>query len=179
MKSQSPVVKRLKAAVAKAAARASIAKDEVRAAKARLKLARKALKAEKKATKQSRRKLDAAVASALKRAPRPAANLKLKPAIRKTPAAKAVPAKAAAAKAALAKSAPAMSTSKKKRARRFNQRRSNKPSVKSQPDTMRTAAEVAKSVIERLHSPPPILPPLPVIPADSDSVSRGGDQSGK
>jgi hypothetical protein len=32
------------------------------------------------------------------------------------------------------------------------------------PDTMRSAAEVAKSVIERLQSPPPVLPPDPVIP---------------
>jgi hypothetical protein len=31
---------------------------------------------------------------------------------------------------------------------------------------MRSAAEVAKSVIERLHAPPPLLPPTPVIPSN-------------
>jgi hypothetical protein len=174
MKDQSPVVKRLKAAVAKAAARAAGAKDEVRAAKARLKLARKLFKVEKKAARQSRRKLDAAVASALRRAPRPAATLKLKPAIRKLPAVKPAPAKAAPAKAA-----PAKAASKKKRARQ-----PAKPSVKKAPTTMRSAAEVAKSVIERLQAPPPILPPTPIIPADvvassGDSMRRGGDQSGE
>jgi hypothetical protein len=49
---------------------------------------------------------------------------------------------------------------------------------------MRSAAEVAKSVIERLQAPPPILPPTPIIPADvvassGDSMRRGGDQSGE
>jgi hypothetical protein len=31
---------------------------------------------------------------------------------------------------------------------------------------MRSAADVAKSVIERLHAPPPMLPPEPVIPTE-------------
>jgi hypothetical protein len=32
----------------------------------------------------------------------------------------------------------------------------------------RSAAEIAKSVIERLQAPPPILPPAPVIPPDTN-----------
>jgi hypothetical protein len=39
-----------------------------------------------------------------------------------------------------------------------------RPPQAAPQDTMRSAAEVAKSVIERLQSPPPVLPPDPVIP---------------
>jgi hypothetical protein len=31
---------------------------------------------------------------------------------------------------------------------------------------LRSAADVAKSVIERLHSPPPVLAPAAIIPSD-------------
>jgi hypothetical protein len=44
------------------------------------------------------------------------------------------------------------------------QRRRTVKAVKPAADSMRSAAEVAKSVIERLQSPPPALPPDPVIP---------------
>jgi hypothetical protein len=43
-------------------------------------------------------------------------------------------------------------------------RRRGVKAAKPAADTMRSAAEVAKSVIERLQSPPPVLPPDPVIP---------------
>jgi hypothetical protein len=44
--------------------------------------------------------------------------------------------------------------------------RGAKPALQA-PDSMRSAAEVAKSVIERLHAPPPALPPEPIIPANN------------
>jgi hypothetical protein len=34
---------------------------------------------------------------------------------------------------------------------------------------MRSAAEIAKTVIERLHAPPPILAPAPVIAPNTNS----------
>jgi hypothetical protein len=157
MNTKSSVIKRLKEAVAKAIARASAAKDELRAAKGRLKQARKLFKAEKKAAKQARRKLDAAVATAAARTPRPAATLKLKPAIRRPPTAKkSPPKKTGLKKAALKRAAP----------KKAGQRRTPKPVAVKAPITIRSAAEVAKSVIERLHAPPPTLPPTlaPVIP---------------
>jgi hypothetical protein len=43
-------------------------------------------------------------------------------------------------------------------------RRRGVKAAKPAADSMRSAAEVAKSVIERLQSPPPVLPPDPVIP---------------
>jgi hypothetical protein len=167
MTNKSPIIKRLKTAATKAAARASAAKNEVRAAKARLKQARKLFKAEKKAAKQARRKVNAAAAKRARK-PRPAANLKLKRAIRKS----------AADLAAKTKSAPrAKSASKAKVAAKTNVAAKKagapqavKPRVpKKKPETMRSAADVAKSVIERLHAPPPALPPEPKIAAVPDS----------
>jgi len=136
-------MKRLKAEAAKAAARAAAAKDQVRSAKAQLKQARKLFKVEKKVAKQARRKMDAAaVAVAPGRVSKPVAVAKVavaKPRVRK-PTTAPKPARSAA------RPAP------KSRARRS-------------PETMRSAAEVAKSVIERLHSPPPALP-TPIISTD-------------
>jgi len=157
----SPFIKRLKAAATKAASRAAAAKNQVRAAKAQLKQARKLFKTEKKAAKQARRKVDAAAASAIRRAPRPAASLKLKPAVRK-PAEK--PLVAAKSPKAARKATP------KSLQKKIKPRRAAKASAEA--SGMRSAAEVAKSVIERLHAPPPILPPEPVILADP-SVTPG------
>ena len=155
MTTKSPIIKRLKAAAAKASARAAAAKNEVRAAKARLKQARKAFKAERKAAKQARRKVDAAAARTARK-PRPAATLKLKPAIRK---------RAPAKVAAKTKGAP--------KAKKAGPLKSSKPrAVKPTPETMRSAAEVAKSVIERLHAPPPVLPPEPHIPPSASTGDR-------
>src|ERR1700690_4058045 len=64
MATSSTTVKRLKAAAAKAAAKATAAKEQVQLAKAQLKQARKLLKIEKKASKQARRKVEAAAATA-------------------------------------------------------------------------------------------------------------------
>jgi hypothetical protein len=152
MTTKSPIIKRLKASAAKASARAAAAKDEVRAAKTRLKQARKAFKAERKAAKQARRKVDAAAARTARK-PRPAATLKLKPAVRKR-----TPAKVAAK----TKSAP---QPKKAVPLKGSKARAAKPTT----ETMRSAAEVAKSVIERLHAPPPALPPEPHIPPTDGS----------
>src|SRR5580698_6133893 len=93
MTTPSPFIKRLKIAATKAAARAAAAKTQVRAAKAQLKQARKLFKTEKKAAKHAWRKVDAAAVSATRRAPRPAATLKLKPAVRKPDAKPAPPAR--------------------------------------------------------------------------------------
>jgi hypothetical protein len=151
-------MKRLKADAAKAAARASAAKGEVRSAKAQLKQARKLFKVEKKAAKQARKKVDAARAVAQVRTPKGASPAKpagdrKSPAIRKPTAAPSV-------KPVSPKSGP----------KKAKPRAASKPrAAKSQPDTLRSAAEVAKSVIERLHSAPPVLPgpivsPEPVEP---------------
>jgi hypothetical protein len=133
----------LKAVAAKAAARAAAAKEQVRSAKARLKQARKLFKIEKKAAKQARKKVDAAAAAPAPGDVKPAAFAKTpvtKPSVRKpAPAAK-----------------PARPVS----------RATPKPRARKSPETMRSAAEVAKSVIERLHSPPPTLPPTPMVSAD-------------
>jgi histone H1/5 len=140
MASNPATMKRLKAANAKAAARAAAAKQQVRSAKAELKQARKLFKLEKKAAKQARRKMDAAAAAvAPGRESKPVLDAKVavasvvaKPRVRK-PATAPKPARSAA-------------------------RRAPKPRARKSPETMRSAAEVAKSVIERLHSPPPVLP---------------------
>jgi len=163
MTTPSPFIKRLKLAANKAAARAAAAKTQVRAAKAQLKQARKLFKTEKKAAKQTRREVDAAAASAAGRAARPTATLQLAPAVRKPSAPKPV---GAARK--IRKTAPKTTTKslpKKIKPRRAAEARVEAPG-------MRSAAEVAKSVIERLHAPPPILPPEPVIPPDP-SMSPG------
>jgi hypothetical protein len=47
-------------------------------------------------------------------------------------------------------------------------RRAPKVRVAAAADHLRSASDVAKSVIERLRSAPPTLPPAPVIPADPD-----------
>jgi hypothetical protein len=143
MATSSTTLKRLKVAAAKAAARAAAAKEQVQSAKAQLKQARKLLKIEKKASKQARRKMDAAAATAAPgRPPKPAA----------------------VARAAVAK--PSKSVAAPKPARTAS-RSVPKRRVRKSPQTLRSAAEVAKSVIERLHSPPPVLPPEPNIPADA------------
>jgi hypothetical protein len=165
MNTKSPIIKRLKEAAAKAVARASAAKEELRSAKGRLKQARKLFKAEKKAAKQARRKLGAAVATAAARTPRPAATLKLKPAVRRPSAVKPVATrkaaapKAASTKAAAKKSPPKKVSRKRSALKKASQNRMPKAgAVKTPANTMRSAAEVAKSVIERLHAPPPTLP---------------------
>jgi hypothetical protein len=107
---------------------------------------------EKRAAKQARRKVDAA--SATTRTQRPAATLELKPAVRKSKTA--------------AKRQP-----KKIKPQRAAKAPAHKPRAQKPPDTMRSAAEVAKSVIERLHAPPPVLPPAPIIPA-APPVSPAG-----
>lgn len=161
-------IKGLKAAAVKAAGRAAAAKTQVRAAKAQLKQARKLFKMEKRAAKRARRELDAA--SAIARAPRPAATLELEPAVRKGSAAKPLLAPRRSPPKTAAKSLP-----KKIRPRAAKAR------AQEAPDTMRSAAEVAKSVIERLHAPPPILPPPPIIPASpplsSDDAAGAPDKS--
>jgi hypothetical protein len=158
MTNPSPFIKRLKTAAIKAAGRAAAAKTQVRAAKAQLKQARKLFKVEKRAAKQARRKVDAA--SAITRAPRPAATLKLKPAVRKSSATEPLRAARRSPKAASKTAAKSLSN-------KIKPQRAAKARAQKTPDTMRSAAEVAKSVIERLHAPPPILPPAPIIPADS------------
>jgi hypothetical protein len=145
--------KRLKSAAAKASAGAAAAKVQVRLAKTQLKQARKVLKAAKKAAKQARRQLDAAGSA---RPPRPAATLKLKPAVRRS-SAKPVRAPKAATRPGIAPKRPL----KKPVAPRPSKARAPKA------PQMRSAAEIAKTVIERLHAPPPILRPAPVVAPDT------------
>jgi hypothetical protein len=145
--------RRLKVAAEQAADRAASAKEQVRSAKAQLKQARKLFKAEKKAAKQARKKLEAARNSFMVRPVRAAAA----PGAVRAP--KAPRAKSAAPKAASVK----VPVSKTVRVRR-KLRRAAKP-VSASPEPMRSAAEVAKIVIERLQNPPAVLPPTPTIPA--------------
>lgn len=183
MTAKPSTVKKLKAAAAKSAAQAAAAKRQVRLAKAGLKQARKAFKAAKKAAKQARRQVEAAGTA---RPPRPAATLKLKPAIRKSPSApKFVPApKSGRTRKALAarKTVPARKTAQAKAAPTgVAPKRSVKKTVVRRVSTarapkaphMRSAAEIAKTVIDRLHAPPPILPPAPIIPPDTGPISEG------
>lgn len=146
---KSPTLNRLKTAAEQAAARAAAAKRRVREAKAQLKVARKLFKAEKKASKQARRKL-----AAVARTERPPKA----PRATKAGAPKAGTPKAGTPKAVAPKRS-SKAAAKKPAARRA------KPRRPPAPETMRSAAEVAKSVIERLHAPPPTLPPEPLIPA--------------
>jgi hypothetical protein len=133
----------LKSDAEKGAARADAAKQQVRAAKAALKRARKLFKAAKKSAKQARKKLEAAAATRRPSRRRPA---RLgKPAVR----------------------APAVKAAKKAPVSR-KRRRTPKVRVAAAADHLRSASDVAKSVIERLRSAPPTLPPAPVIPADPD-----------
>lgn len=133
MAGKTAAMQQLKAAAARAAARAASAKEQVRSAKALLKQARKAFKSEKKAAKQARRKVDAAATSAAQdrafKATATAANSPMRGATRKSVR------------------TPAPKT------------RALKPQTQKPRDTVRSAADVAKSVIERLHGPPPTLPP--------------------
>jgi hypothetical protein len=152
------IVKRLREAAVKAGARVSAAKGELKSAKSQLKRARKLFKSEKKAAKQLRRKLQAAVAATFVRPPKPAVP-KVKASVAKTP-------KSAPSRKTVAGKKPAARTST---AAKPKPRRTLKPSEKPAPDTMRSAAEVAKSVIERLHAPPPLLPPTPLIPPTADA----------
>jgi hypothetical protein len=142
----------LKSDAEKGAARADAAKQQVRAAKAALKRARKLFKAAKKSAKQARKKLEAAAAATR----RPRKPSRRRPARLGKPAVKAPAVKAPAAKAAKKASVP------RKR------RRMPKVRVPAAADHLRSASDVAKSVIERLRSAPPTLPPAPVIPADPD-----------
>jgi len=145
----------LKSDAEKGAARADAAKQQVRAAKAALKRARKLFKAAKKAAKQGRKKLEAAAAATTRRPGKPSRQpvRASKPAV-KAPAVK-VPNKAP-------RKAPKKTpvSRKPRRARRVRD-----PAA---ADHLRSASDVAKSVIERLRSAPPTLPPAPVIPADPD-----------
>ena len=162
MTARASVSKRLKGAAAKAAAGAAAAKLQVRLAKAQLKQARKEFKAAKKAAKQARRKLDAAGSA---RPPRPAASLKLKPAVRR-PSSASKPARAF--KVAPPKAAPVPGIASKRTAKKPVSGRVSKPRAPKAPQ-LRSAAEIAKSVIERLHAPPPILPPAPVVPPNTNA----------
>jgi hypothetical protein len=139
----------LKSDAEKGAARADAAKQQVRAAKAALKRARKLFKAAKKSAKQARKKLEAAAA-----------------ATRRTPVRLGKPAaKAPAVKAP--KKAP--QKARKKAAVSRKPRRARKVRAPAATDHLRSASDVAKSVIERLRSAPPTLPPAPVIPEDPDT----------
>jgi hypothetical protein len=157
MTSKPATMQRLKAAAAKAAARAAGAKEQVRSAKALLKQARKAFKAEKKAAKQARRKVDAAAAALVQDR---AAKAAVSPKLPVRGAARNLgrnPDRNAGRKAAPGAASPVRPAPKT---------RMLKPKAPKPPDTMRSAAEVAKSVIERLHSPPPVLAPAAIIPPD-------------
>jgi hypothetical protein len=163
-------MKRLKAAAARAGARAVAAKEQVRAAKALLKQARKLFKVEKKAAKQARRKMDIAAATAVrvrvvKPVPKPA--IVRKPATAAKPAGvrkpTGVPKPATVPKPAGVRKPSAAPKPARRAARRVPKRR-----ARQSPATMRSAAEVAKSVIERLHSPPPMLPLRPIVPVPAD-----------
>jgi Sec-independent protein translocase protein TatA len=140
MTTKMQIVKRLRDAAVQAAAGVSAAKGELKAAKSQLKQARKVFKAEKKAAKQLRRKLEEAVAAASARPKKP----------------KPLPARIAAAPSPKAVKKAAVSKGVRKK---------SKPRAKKAPTTMRSAAEVAKSVIERLHAPPPLLPTPVIVPS--------------
>ena len=148
MASKLLIVKRLREASVKAAARVSAAKGDLKAAKSQLKKARKVFKAEKKAAKQLRRKLKQAVAATFVRRPKPAASDKAKAPVAKV---------ATSPQSTVAPKSPPAHKKRKSAARPAAKSRK-----KAAPDTMRSAAEVAKSVIERLHppAPPPPTPPL-------------------
>jgi hypothetical protein len=168
-----PTLTGLKTAAAKAAARAAAAKRQVRLAKVQLKQARKAFKAAKKAAKQARRQVDAAGSS---RRPRPAATLKLQPAIRKASLPPKILRKPktlrkpqVARKPQAAQPKAAVTSAASKRALKKSVARVSKARAPKVPP-MRSAAEIAKTVIERLHAPPPVLP-APIIPPEAKPIS--------
>lgn len=149
MTSKMLIVKRLREASVQAAARVSAAKGDLKAVKSQLKQARKVLKAEKKAAKQLRRKLKEAVAATFVRRPKPAASAKAKAPVAKVQT------------SLQSTAAPKKPPARKKR--KSAARPVARSREKAAPDTLRSAAEVAKSVIERLHAPPPLLAPAAVI----------------
>jgi hypothetical protein len=61
------------------------------------------------------------------------------------------------------KTKPSKRTSVAEQPAKMKRRRGVK-AAKPAADSTRSAADVAKTVIERLQSPPPVLPPDPVIP---------------
>jgi hypothetical protein len=70
------------------------------------------------------------------------------------------------AKATLKRARPAAKQPAPKKVRVARRSRgTRKPRADSSPEYLRSAADVAKSVIDRLQSPPPALPPEPSIPA--------------
>jgi hypothetical protein len=167
-----PSLNRLKTAAAKAAASAAAAKLQVRLAKAQLKQARKTFKAAKKAAKQARRQVDAAGSS---RRPRPAATLKLQPAIHEASLPPNTLRKVQTMrKTKTAQPKPAVTGAAPKRIQKKPVARVSKARAPKVPP-MRSAAEIAKTVIERLHAPPPVLPPsvlpAPIIPPDAKPIS--------
>jgi hypothetical protein len=160
MKAKLATVKQLKEAAVKAAARVSTAKDDLKAVKSRLKDARKLFKAEKKSARQLRRKLKEAVAARLLRQLKPKVTAKAKTAPAKPKAKLVVQAPTRRKKATPTRGGIVSKAAAKKQ----KPGRTSKPRSNSQPTSMRSAAEVAKSVIDRLHAPPPLLPPTPIIP---------------
>ena len=143
----------LKLDAEKAEARAAAAKQQARSAKATLKRARKLFKAAKKAAKQARKKAEAALAPTTRQ---PKAPVDRQPARSRKAAVKPPAGKAPAAK---------QPASKKVRVARKS-RRMRKPRADASPEYLRSVADVAKAVIDRLHSPPPALPPELSIPAE-------------
>jgi DnaK suppressor protein len=141
----------LKADAEKGAARSDAAKQQVRAAKTALKRARKLFKAAKKSAKEARKKLEGALA-AMTRPPK-------KPG-RRRPARQAKP----AVKAPVVKAGKKAAVSRKPR-------RAKRPRASAPRDHMRSASDVAKSVIQRLQSPPPTLAPAPLMPSDPPSAN--------
>jgi hypothetical protein len=171
-------MKRLKAAAAKAAEFAAAAKEGVREAKAKLKHARKSFKAAKKVAKQARRKIDEAAAVPARPAPKAKSPSKLKFPSKTQSAAKPRPTvKPTGMPQGGPKEDVRSGSSAAKPKRRL--KRVTKSDALEPPETMRSAAEVAKSVIERLHSPPPLLPPMPAIPSPEPSSRRGRDDAGE
>ena len=132
----------------KAEARVVAAKQQVRSAKATLKRARKLFKAEKKAAKQARKKAAAAIAAT--RRPRPA------------PAGKASARKRPAVRRRAVKQVRAARNPR----RAPKARRTAKPRASSPGEYMRSAADVAKLVVNRLQSSALALSPEPAIAAD-------------
>jgi hypothetical protein len=145
----------LRAVAKKAAADARTAKLKVRAAKAALKTARKHFKAAKKAAKQARKKLEI-LRSAPPRSKTPPAGSTKSVRVAKSPPPKAAP---------IRKARPV----RKSRAAP----KSKRPGI----EPMRTAAEVAKSVIERLHSAPPVLPPAALMPTESADTPKPSESN--
>jgi hypothetical protein len=166
-------MKRLKAAAATAAEFAAAAKEGVREAKANLKHARKSFKAAKKVAKQARRKIDEAAAVPKARpAPKAKSPSKTRSASNPKPTAKPTGTRLSGSKEEVRSAGAAV-----KPKRRL--KRAPKSDALEPPETMRSAAEVAKSVIERLHSPPPLLPPTPAIASPEPSSRRGRDDAGE